>query len=391
MKHEIWQFGSDHSGYNISEAIERILLELHKLKNSSSNNKIISLNFFIASDNDDFYKQRKIIIAKLRETFNIPPAFSVIAQIPAATNNVQVDVNVINAEPGEISVQYKMLENEASCTILDTNSYTEYYLSGFTIADESDSINDKISGAYERMQKAIQSLDIGMNNIVRQWNYLEGIVIQEKTGQGNSQHYQMLNDTRHLYYSKYSFNKGYPAATGIGMHTGGCVIDCVAMKEKEDSFIVPIKNPRQVSAYEYSRKVLIGSESQPLTTPKFERAKLFRRCIGNYELLISGTAAILDEKSLGINDAREQSKITLENIDTLVESASRKIEDAGEKVKNVTLSYLRVYIKRKEDFSAVKKICDAYGGAQLPVYLIADICREELLVEIEGYYSIITS
>ncbi len=391
MKHEIWQFESDQSQLQYSEAIEEVILKLGQLENNNEIKcRIISLSFFIASNGKDFSDNREQIIARLKKAFPDPPAYSIIGQKPASSCKIQVDVNVITSYADEISVHYNCLDHNIACTTVETNSYIEYYLSGITITDPGYSIQNKIIGAFERMEKLLNDLNLGMGDIIRQWNYLEDIVIEEHTEQGSSQHYQILNDTRHHFYNKYIFSNGYPAATGIGMHTGGFIIDCILLKEKTDSYILPVKNPRQVSAYDYSQKVLIGSQSKQLTTPKFERAKLFRRSVGVYELLISGTAAILDEKSLGINNAMEQTRITLENINMLIESASQKIKDKGEKIKNVTLSYLRVYIKQKVDFPDVKSICDTYAGAVIPSYLIADICRDELLVEIEGYFNINT-
>jgi hypothetical protein len=44
----------------------------------------------------------------------------------------------------------------------------------------------------------------------------------------------------------------------------------------------------------------------------------------------------------------------------------------------------RVYVKRQQDYAKVRAICQSRMG-QLPVvYTIADVCRPELLVEIEA-------
>ena len=45
---------------------------------------------------------------------------------------------------------------------------------------------------------------------------------------------------------------------------------------------------------------------------------------------------------------------------------------------------MRVYIKRGEDFSRCKAVCEGRFGQTPTVYAIADVCREELLVEIEA-------
>jgi hypothetical protein len=45
---------------------------------------------------------------------------------------------------------------------------------------------------------------------------------------------------------------------------------------------------------------------------------------------------------------------------------------------------LRVYVKRKNDVAAVKDYMDTHYPAAKKHYLVADVCRSELLVEIEG-------
>jgi hypothetical protein len=45
---------------------------------------------------------------------------------------------------------------------------------------------------------------------------------------------------------------------------------------------------------------------------------------------------------------------------------------------------LRVYLKRPEDYGRVEAICRERIGDAPAVYAVADVCREELLVEIEA-------
>lgn len=45
---------------------------------------------------------------------------------------------------------------------------------------------------------------------------------------------------------------------------------------------------------------------------------------------------------------------------------------------------LRVYIKKKEYFATVKTEIDKVWSKITAIYVQADICRSELLVEIEG-------
>jgi hypothetical protein len=49
-----------------------------------------------------------------------------------------------------------------------------------------------------------------------------------------------------------------------------------------------------------------------------------------------------------------------------------------------SLGLARVYIKRPEDFPAVRTVCEQRLGELPTIYAIGDVCRPELLVEIEG-------
>jgi enamine deaminase RidA (YjgF/YER057c/UK114 family) len=389
MKHEIWQLGPDDRRFEISQAIENVILKLDKQKkNNEIQGEIVCLTFFVDTDKKEFYNVRRQIISKLKDIFKNPPAYSIIAQPPASGESLLLDIDLILSHGNEISMQYIAVDNEISYTKIETSTYCEYYFSGITVTDPKKSIEDKITDSYVIMDKVLNAEGLGMDNIIRQWNYLEDIIEIKSSVKGVRQNYQVLNNIRHEFYNKYSFSKGYPAATGIGMNSGGFVIECIAIKEKSDLHITPIKNPGQVSAYEYSSNVLVGSKIQPLLTPKFERAKLCSREKDQYELFISGTAAIHNEQSLAKGSVVEQTVITLDNIEKLIESGSHTINRLNKAIVGTSLYYLRVYIKYKDDYLKVKEICDKYASTVKPVYLIGDICRDELLIEIEGIINI---
>ena len=45
---------------------------------------------------------------------------------------------------------------------------------------------------------------------------------------------------------------------------------------------------------------------------------------------------------------------------------------------------MRVYIKRQEDYGPIRAACEQRLGELPTIYAVADVCRPELLVEIEG-------
>ena len=201
-----------------------------------------------------------------------------------------------------------------------------------------------------------------------------------------SQHYQIFNDIRSMFYGKSDFLNGYPAATGIGTSSGGVVIDFIALKGEQHVKITPVKNPVQVDAHRYTRQVLDNNDmvqEHVRTTPKFERAKLI---LGDHyaTLFVSGTAAIRGEQTIPENDAAVQTNITLENIGVL--SGNQNLGSYGlpipYKQKRVTL--LRVYVKEASDIPSVSKMISEMHNNCPCLIMQSDICRGNLMVEIEG-------
>ena len=82
------------------------------------------------------------------------------------------------------------------------------------------------------------------------------------------------------------------------------------------------------------------------------------------------TAAIRGEESLKGVGLERQLRITMENIAELIADAK--------------LVKLRVYLKNKSDYEEAERLMNTYG-LNIPIsYMWADVCRDELLIEIEG-------
>lgn len=135
-----------------------------------------------------------------------------------------------------------------------------------------------------------------------------------------------------------------------------------------------IENPRQISAYQYPRQY--GPRS-----PTFSRASLIQ--LGSDEVLfLSGTASIVGHKTLHIGDVVAQTHETIENIKAvLAEANSQRKETKFE----LSTLYYTVYLRHKEDLDAVRNELELCIGKDLQaVYLQAEVCRQDLLVEIEA-------
>lgn len=353
---------------------------------------ILNLIFFINEQGQKFYEVRQFILDLLAQNLKEIPALSIIGQPPADGSYILIEAEVMTEKTEAVKINYHKIKEDIYCTKIETSELIEYQIFGITAAFTNAFFNDRVTYSFETLERTLKSFGLNIDNIVRQWNYVEDITGFTSREEGERQNYQVLNNVRHQYYSKYNFIHGYPAATGIGISSGGFILDCIAIKEKEDVKITPIKNPVQVSAYDYSEKVLIGSrkkEDFPKLTPKFERAKLYKSNTNHFFVLISGTAAIHNEVTISVGDTVQQTMVTLDNIQKLIGTSTGFLEAAGIKTKHVKYDYLRVYIKDIADYEKVKAICDGFSDYK-PVYLVGDICRKELLVEIEGLASIYT-
>lgn len=165
-----------------------------------------------------------------------------------------------------------------------------------------------------------------------------------------------------------------PAACALGMDHGPLSVAFLAGRTPSQS----VENPRQVSAFQYPSQY--GPRS-----PSFARANLVSTRHGEL-LLVSGTASIVGHATVHPGDVAAQTRETVENLEALVAQASR-ISRCG----HFDLSGLacRVYVRNPRDLRAIKQeLAHALGESHRAVYLQADICRSELLLEIEATVSL---
>jgi len=271
-------------------------------------------------------------------------------------------------------------------TTIKTKDYTQLFAGGISVEKLDKTYFVQSEGAYSLMKQILSNESMTFSDVIRQWNYIEGILsINTETGR-EYQNYQVLNDVRALYYSKEKFEHGYPASTGIGMNAGGIILEFIAIKPENGVNIVPLKNPAQTDAYDYSQGVLVGNSSgqnSKKSSPKFERAK-YIAINEKKTIYVSGTASIREEKTIGVNDVKQQTEVTINNIANLISKINLENSGISNNYEKISFSFIRVYVKNISEIDAVKKICNSYYK-DVPInYLVADICRDNLLVEIEG-------
>jgi enamine deaminase RidA (YjgF/YER057c/UK114 family) len=247
---------------------------------------------------------------------------------------------------------------------------------GFSTSNSGDCHTDA-SLVFKTLQQQLDETGFEISHITRQWNYIEGIVSRKE----DHQNYQVFNDARSQFYQDHFAENGYPAATGIGMAAGGVLIDYVAIKGNHVTNI-PIDNPAQIPAHKYHQDCLMGLPAgDKKATPKFERGR-YVSLHGEEIVFVSGTASITGEKTASPGDVEQQTRLTIGNIDKLIskENLSKNTVIPWD----LKFNYLRIYMKDREDFIKIREICEErYGNVNI-VWLQANICRDDLTVEIEG-------
>ena len=238
--------------------------------------------------------------------------------------------------------------------------------------------------ALGRLRATLAQAGSSFPRVVRTWFYLGGITELEQ----REQRYQELNRARSDFYHDIRFHSAspllesacglYPASTGIGMAGRGLVLSCMALEtRRDDVFLLPLENPRQIPAYAYDAK-------HSAQSPKFSRAVAL--ALGDYVTTwVSGTASIVDSESCYPGDPEKQTEQTIDNIERLITAenfTAHGLTGAGARLHD--LAKIRVYLKRPEDLAKCRAVCQRRFGAVPAIYAVADICRPELLVEIEG-------
>lgn len=332
---------------------------LHKIDNRL---KVLRLVFFSnVEDNEDYLNKLHILHTRINDYMNGElPAISLVSQKPLNADMV-LEIHYYQPDENECIV-YKTY-NGFSYVVL-TNKYGKFLYAGGIHSSLNDDIYSQSTDVFNTLSGIMQKEGFPIESIVRQWNYIGNITSFDICG---NQHYQMFNNARSEFYNSSLWTNGYPAATGIGTMGNSVVVDVDAAVVEESEFKVePIDNKLQIAAHAYSAKVLEKAKTG-LTTPKFERAKSLNL---NDERLIyvSGTAAIRGENSVTA-DVLEQLYVTMENIRQLI---------SGSKIR-----LLRVYLKKAEDYEQVQEVLSEYTDVELS-YFLADVCRNELLIEIEG-------
>lgn len=224
---------------------------------------------------------------------------------------------------------------------------------------KSESIQEITCQAYREMLKLI-----GDKKLYRIWNFVPNIN-QIKDGLEN---YRSFSSGRfeafHGHYGEHGILDCIPAASAVGSVGDQFLVYFIAGVDEVEHF----ENPNQIPAYRYP------DEYGP-RPPYFSRAS---KVLGADRALyfISGTASVIGHKTVAAGDLESQLSTTFENLKTIATSVGAWKEWDG--------AITRIYIRNQSDYDAIREQVEgSFLKNTQRVYIEADICRSDLLVEIE--------
>jgi len=210
----------------------------------------------------------------------------------------------------------------------------------------------------------------GYPELWRIWHYLGAI----NQGEGDAERYRQFCIGRYRAVADGAdFEARLPAATAIGTRGGGLSIIVLAGKRPG----LQVENPRQVSAFRYPRPY-------GLRSPSFSRATLLP-CADGPRLLVSGTASIVGHATAFAGDAAAQLRQIAANLQALLAHAVHTRLPGREAREFAADSYI-VYLRHAEDLPNVREELRQHFSDAPMRLVIGDICRSELLIEVEAAY-----
>lgn len=191
---------------------------------------------------------------------------------------------------------------------------------------------------------------------VRMWNCV-GSINGHDEGQ---ERYHLFCAGRHDAFRSAGYEGAdLPSASAVGMRGRGLITYFLASDRPGRQ----IENPRQVAAYRYPPQY--GPKS-----PSFSRGTLWGET-----LFVSGTSSIVGHQTLHAGDVVAQLEETLRNMEAVIDAAL-----PGRGLESVLAA--KTYLRHAADYPLVASRLAAVFPVNL--CLQADICRSELLIEIEA-------
>ena len=221
--------------------------------------------------------------------------------------------------------------------------------------------------AYREMLSQLREL--GYPYLWRAWNYFPCI----NDDQEGLERYRRFCVGRHHALtetlSDYPFS--LPAGTAVGTRSGPLQVVFLAGTQPA----AHLSNPRQLNAYEYPR-------NYGPCSPSFARATVTRSESGCL-LFLAGTASIVGHMSRHVGLPNEQTRETIQNVRAVLTHAKHVAGIDFTRAQHRAV--FKVYVRDSDSLPEIRRVLkkSPLFGDQI-LFLQGDLCRKELLVEIEG-------
>jgi len=244
----------------------------------------------------------------------------------------------------------------------DHRNARHVYLTGISGAGNVGTRPQEAQAMFARADAVLQSTGGSYADVVRTWIYLADIL----------QWYDEFNPVRGALYSQFAESRQTdsswpPASTGIkGRAPGGahCLMNLFAIggPGRRDISVELLRNPRQSEATGYGSAF---SRGMAITFDGVETVH------------VSGTAAVDEEgRSACVGDLKGQVNHTLDNIVSLLNTRNMTLDDFVSST---------IFIKQGHNTEIVRELIEERSKFLANgVYVAADICRPELLFEVDG-------
>ena len=221
--------------------------------------------------------------------------------------------------------------------------------------------------AYQRLLHGVTRA--GYPHLLRIWNYVPRI---REASSGLDRYMLFCKGRSEAFAAQYgdAFPERLSAASAVGCPGEALVVHALASREPGRH----VENPRQVAAYRYPERY--GPKS-----PSFARGTVAGEA-WNGAVFVSGTASIVGHDSVFPGDPTRQAGETMRNVEAVLDEAGVLGQGGplGPRLKS-----LRVYVRFPDQVDAIRASILANTGTAVPTaWLQAEVCREELLVEIEA-------
>lgn len=309
------------------------------------------------------------------------PATTFVPQPPVDGAAVAVEAWLIETGPGAAQVE-RVAESVARVSF---HGLTWCLAAQAEPRPGTTGVFNQTTSALSVLRGQLARAGVGLEHVLRTWYYLGEITEPED----DTERYKELNRARGAFYEGVHFLADcvppgqpaavtYPASTGIGSDERSLRLSALALQtERPDVSTTGLENPQQTSAFQYAACYSPKS-------PQFARAMALA-CGPDTAIFVSGTASITDSETRHIGDVEAQTHLTLDNIAVLIaEDNLRRHSLPGRGVALEELALARVYVKHVEDAPRVRAICEARMPDTPMIHVVADVCRPDLLVEIEA-------